>query len=375
MKGMTRLAAVVAAALLAGCGGDKPEPRTGDDAAKGDAKAPAETEKKKAAVQAKDRIVQWLGQEASAQVAAMGKELGAELGRELAADPRVLEEAEKLTSAILKDPKVKRELKKIEDKATSGFQKKLQLGWKALTSGGLDAFKKRVTDNTKRIAAAVVARYVKEHVVRDERFAATMKKFLPVLKLKGMVAAVTLQENMSPAISQKVFGIALKLAAAGDSARTAERVEAWIGRCDGHVESEIETLFGEVAELESVSAGLSGLVVEVLGHPTTRRELVEMVLSLTEDPTARGVMVEAYENAAFEKGDDRVRASIEKLVGLEVMDAELFAAMNRLADAPGAPEIIAKHLEQVSEDPALAKQVEQFVIRLISTCGDPTADG
>ncbi len=360
------LVSALALVFAAGCGGKKKGAKEGGV----DAGQPLDEAHEQAATKAKGKISQWLGDVAGARVSAMGKEFGKQLGLKISNDPEVLGKFQQLASAVLADKKVKQELKEIEDKATEGFSKKLTLGWKALTSGGIDAYKQKVTDNTKRVASEVIAAYVKEKVLKDERFAASLRKLVPVLKLKAMLAALSLQENMSPAVSKKVFVVALKLAASGDSAVTNQRVEEWTAKCDGHVEAEIESLFTRIAALDSLSKGIAGLVVEILGHETTKRELAQMVINLTKDKSARPVMVEAYENAAFEKGNAAVKASIEKLVALEAMDRELFAALDRIGNSPGGPAMIERHMTKVGEDPALAAEIEGFVIRLVSACGD-----
>ncbi len=367
---LARWFVLVAAALALSCGSKKPESKQPGDEA-GEKKTEAEKAEEPATVAAKDRIREWLGEQAAGRIGAKGKLLAKQIGLELAKKEKVRKEAEKLVSAVLKDKKVKRELDEIEAKATAGFTNKIKLGWKALQAGGIDEFKKKITNETKKIAAEVVSAYVKDELLKDERFAAALKEFVPALELQGKVAAATVQGNLSPQVSSKILGIALKLSASDDSAETAQRVEAWIERCDGHVESEVETLFEAVTELESIDEATSGLVVEVLGHATTKRELVEMVLALTEDKQARKVMTGAYENAAFEKGEAKVRASIEKLLDQEATERELFAALERLVQAPGAPAIIEKHLTIVAEDPELAAAIDEFIIRLISACGEP----
>jgi hypothetical protein len=360
------LVSVLALGFAVGCGcGSKKQ-----DAKEGGGDQPKDAAHEQAATKATSRLAAWLGEAASARVSELGKEFGRQLGQRLSGDPDVLKKFQDLASAVLADKRVKQELKSIEDKATEGFSKKVTLGFKALAAGGIDAYKKKVTDDTKRVASEVIAVYVKDHVLKDERFAASLKRFLPVLKLKGLLAALSLQENMSPAVSKKLFSVALKLAASGDSDVTNKRIEEWTSRCEGKVEQEIGTLFTRVTDLDTLSKGISGLIVEVLGHETTKRELAQMVINLSKDKDARPVMIEAYENAAFEKGDAQVKASIGKLVQLDVMDRELFAALERIGNAPGASDMIERHLTRVGEDPKLAAEIEGFVIRLVTSCGD-----
>jgi hypothetical protein len=121
-----------------------------------------------------------------------------------------------------------------------------------------------------------------------------------------------------------------------------------------------------------VYGAVRGLTLEVLKHPTTSREVTAMGTNLTKDKAVRSAMTKAYEKAAFEKGDKAVRASIEQIVALPKVDDELFATLDRLAGAEGAAGIIEKHLSKVSEDPGLATLVDDFIIGLLETCGDPT---
>ncbi|MBW2278537.1 MAG: hypothetical protein JRF63_13670, partial [Deltaproteobacteria bacterium] len=214
--------------------------------------------------------------------------------------------------------------------------------------------------------------WVREHLFKHERMAQTMQKFMPVLKLQGKVAAVSVEENLSPEAAKKILGIALRLVAAGDSAASAEKVEAWIGECEGHVQDEIEKFFSGVAGLKSLEKALQDLTVEVLSHKRTNDELTAMVYSLTKDKETRKAMTKAYEDAAFEKGEKKVRASLEKMMATPRVDEEVFAAMDRLAEAEGAGPIIEKHLAKVGEDPEMAELADQFILSLLETCGDPT---
>ena len=79
-----------------------------------------------------------------------------------------------------------------------------------------------------------------------------------------------------------------------------------------------------------------------------------------------------YDDAAFERGDKKVRESLEKMMATPRVDEEVFAAMDRLAEAEGAGPIIEKHLSKVGEDPELGKLADEFVLSLLETCGDPT---
>jgi hypothetical protein len=360
-------------ALAFACGTDKPKPKDGKKPAAdaGEAK-PTKDEDKPQVKSAKDRIAEWLGDAVTEKMSSLGSELGKEIGLKLATDEKVKEQISKLTKKILADKKVKKELDKIADKATEGFTKKLTLGWKALQAGGVSAYKKKVKENTTRIATEVIENWVREHLFKHERMAQTMQKFMPVLKLQGKVAAVSVEENLSPEAAKKILGIALRLAAAGDSAESAKKVETWIGGCEEHVQTEIEKFFAGVAGLKSLEKALQDLAVEVLSHKRTSDELSTMVYNLTKDKETRKAMTRAYEDAAFEKGDKRVRESLEKMMATPRVDEEVFAAMDRLAEAEGAGPIIEKQLTEVAEDPELGKLADGFILSLLETCGDPT---
>lgn len=368
-----RIALVSLVVLAFACGSDKPKPKDGKKpAADGGAAEAGPDENKPQVLSAKDQIAQWLGDTVTEKVASLGADLGKEIGVKLATDDKVKQQISKLTKKILNDKKVKKELDKIADKATEGFTKKLTLGWKALQAGGVAAYKKKVKESTTAIATEVIETWVQEHLFKHERMAQTMQKFMPVLKLQAKVAAVSVEENLSPKAAKKILGIALRLAATEDSTESAKKVEAWIGECEGHVEKEIDDLFRGVAGLKSLEKALQDLAVEVLSHKRTSDELTTMVYNLTKDKAARKAMTKAYEDAAFEKGEKVVRASLEKMMATPVVDEEVFAAMERLAAAEGAGPIIEKHLAKVGEDPELAKLAEEFILGLLETCGDPT---
>jgi hypothetical protein len=365
-----RIALVLVIAMAFACGNGKPKPKDGKP--KPDAGvAETDTAKDEQVKSARDRIAEWLGDAAATKIKGLGADLGKEIGAKLSSDPEVKKQITKLTKKILGEKKVKKQLDKIADKATEGFMNKITLGWKAIKAGGVKEYKKKVKENTTKIASEVIEEWVREHLFKHERMAETMKKFLPVLKVQGQVAAVSVQENLSPEASKKILGIALKLAAAGDSAETSKKVEAWIGECEGKVESEIEKLFVGVAELKSLEKALQDLAVEILSHKRTADELSTMVYNLTKNKQSRKAMVKAYDKAAFEKGDKAVRKSLEELMAVPVVDEEVFAAMERLAEAEGAGQIIEKHLAKVGEDPELGKLADQFILSLLETCGDP----
>ena len=369
-----RVIAVVAviAALAVGCGGKKTETKTPDKAkqeatANGGNPAAEQPETKEAEAQ----VTGWLGKQASAKAAELGSQLAAQLGFKLAENAQVAQQINNLIGTILKDKTVKAETDKIADKATSGFFNKAKLAWKAITSGGVDEYKKKVKDNTTRIATEVIEDHVKNVVMKDPRMAEVMKKFMPTLQLEAKIAAIPMQQNMSPEAAQKLLGLALKLSVAGKSKETADKVSAWSAKCDPHMVTALEKLFGEVAKLKSIETGFAALAVDVVGHPTTARELSVMMGNIMKDKDAHEAMTKAYENAAFDNGDKAIRTSIEKIVALPIVDNELFAALDRLAAAEGAGALMEKDFAVIGEDPEMAKLVDGFIVDLITTCGDP----
>ncbi len=157
----------------------------------------------------------------------------------------------------------------------------------------------------------------------------------------------------------------------GKSDETSKKVESWIQNCDGHVEEQIEKLFRGIADLKSVETALQGIVVSVVAHERTKTEFVSMMSNIMKDKDANKAMTKAYENTAFDKSENTIRASIEKIVKLPVVDNELFAALERLASAPGANGIMEKEMAGIGDDPEMAKLVDGFVVGLLETCGDP----
>ena len=337
--------------------------------------AKEEEGREQAVESAQERIKRWLGEELTQKVSELGKELGKNLGLKLAEDPAVIDKAEKLTQKVLKHKEVKKRLGKISDKATEGFAKKLTLGWKALTAGGVDAYKKKVKESTQKVAVEVLAVYLREGVLKDDRTAGLLKGFGPALKVQGKVTAVAVEENLSPVVSKKILGTALSIAAAGDRSDVAQRVDEWVASCQDPTQTEVERLMKGVGDLESVEEALRGLAIEVLEHERTKAALVDMAVKLIDDKEVNKVLVKVYEAAAFEKGDDIVKRRFEDVLSLTVVDTELFAAIERLAGAGGSAAMINRHAASVSQDPELAKLIERFIVNIFETCGDPTAAG
>ncbi len=355
---------------LLSCGGKQPTGAATDVAEPADEPEDA-GEDVDPVVSAQSRIKEWLGKDLTARLSSLGKELGKEVGLKLAADKKIVAKINGLSKVIFKDPEVKKQLEKIADKATEGFSNKLTLGWKALTSGGVDAYKKKVKADAQRVGVEVLTSHLKEHILKDERAAKLFKGFAPALKVQGKVAAVALQENLSPRVTKKILSIALRIAAEGDKAEVAARVEKWIKQCDDHAGEEVEKLLRAIAGLESIEVAVRDLAVEVVEHERTKKELSLLAKNLIGDADVNRGIVKIYKAAAFEKGDKEIRRHIVDTLNHPAADREIFAAMERLATAEGAAPMIGKHALKVSEDPELAELVEDFVLNVLETCGDP----
>ena len=366
----TRFLLVLMMTLAVSCGNKKPDAKGGGDA-KPDGEAAQKAEGEKETGEAKSQITNWLGKEAAEKISQLGGDLSKELGLKISNDEKVKAEIGKLTSKILKDKSVKKKTDKIADKATSGFLNKVKLGWKAIQAGGVDEYKKKVKEKTTRIAMEVISEHLDNEVMKDPRMAELIKGFVPILQLQAKITAISLTDNLSPVASKKILGIALTLSVTGKSNETGKKVEAWIQECDGHVEVQIEKLFRGIADLKSVETALQGVVVRVVAHDRTKTEFVTMMSNIMKDKNANKAMIKAYENTAFDKSEKAIRASIEKIVKLPVVDNELFAALERLTTAPGANGIMEKEMAGIGEDPEMAKLVDDFVVGLLDTCGDP----
>jgi hypothetical protein len=354
-----------------GCGSKRPqdtEPEKTEDGKKTEAEpAPSQDE---AVDEAQKRIRHWLSTDLSKKITQLGKDLGKEIGLKIAANQEVMAELKGLSKAVLKDPEIKPRLKEIEDRATKGFGNKLTLGWKALKSGGIDKFKAKVAADAQRVAVDVLTAHIKDHVLKDERLAALMKDFAPVIKIQAQIAAIALQENLSPKVTKKILGIALRITSAKNDPNVADKVDAWIKQCEGDEDAHIAKFVTNVSTLQSMDEAMSGLAVEVIGHERTKKELIQMMSALIDDNDVNAGLEKVYDAAAFEKGDAEIKKAMEAVVAMEAVDRELFATLGRLAAAEGAGPIIGKHLKVVAEDPNLAEIVEDFILGLLETCGD-----
>lgn len=356
------------------CGSKKPtesaEPKAGADTG---AEAEQAEDQKEAVESAKKKIQTWLSTDLAQKLSDMGKTLGKEVGLKLASNPEVMKKAKGLSGVVFKDKKVKADLKKIEEKATSGLGNKIKLGAKAIFKyKGIDNYKKKVGEDAQRVGTEVITAFIQEDILKDERTAALLKGFAPVVKMQGQIAAVSLQENLSPEVTKQLVGIAFRLVSAGKNPEMADRVDAWIHECESDVDPKIESLVQDVSALPSVEKAVLGLATEVLDHPRTKKELLALTNRLIADNGVNEGLVKVYEAAAFEKGDPAIQAAIEKVLALPVVDKEIFATLESLAGADGAGPMIGKHLTTVTEDPKLAAVVEDFVISVLETCGDPS---
>lgn len=365
---------VVACLLTLSCGGKQSKeqtPKTEPDTATEVGPNTADGRDQKVD-DAKKAIRNWLSTDIAVQVQELAKKMGKDLGSKLASDPEVLGSAKTLTGALLKDKSIKPKLDRIEEKATQGFTKKLTLGFKALKAGGIDEFKAKIGADAQRVGTEVLNAHIQNDILKDPRFSALLKEFSPVLKLQGQVAAIALQENLSPKVNSMILSMALRFATATGSDDVGTKVDNWIKTCDEDATARIETLLSDISALKSVHDAMRSLAKEVLTHERTKKELVQMFNKLLDNGEVNTALTGVYEAAAFEKGDDTIKTAMQKVLAIKIVDQELFASLERLAAAPGAGEIIGKHLQKVSDDPKLAMLVEDFIISILETCGDPS---
>ncbi|MDJ0762156.1 MAG: hypothetical protein QNJ97_04130 [Myxococcota bacterium] len=353
---------------LFSCGSKQP---TETGASELDSAGDAGPTEEEAVASAQTRIKDWLGKDLTARIALLGKDLGKNVALKLARDSEVAGEAKALSKRVFKDKEVKKQLEKVSDKATAGLGNKLTLGWKALQAGGIKAYKEKIRADARRVALDVLIEHIQNDVLKDERTAKLLKDFAPALKMQGKVVAVSVQEHLSAKVTKKVLAIALTISAAGDKAKMADRVEAWIERCEDHAKDEIEQLILDVAELPAVQQAVRSLALDVLTHERTEAELTVMARALLDDGDVNRALVRVYEAAAFEKGDAQIRSAIVNTISMPAVDTELFAAMERLATAEGAGPMMARHAASASEDPAMADLIEDFVVSVLEACGNP----
>lgn len=360
---------VPVALWLGACGSTPPKETTEPERTDTETLDTDEAEKKQAVENGTKQIRRWLSEDLSAKLKTSGKIHGKTLAKKIMENGEVMAKAKTLSSSVLKDELVKPKLDKVEDKATAGFGKKLTLGWKALKAGGIGEFKKKVSADATRVGIDVLNIHVKQGLMKDERADTLFKNVSLLLKVQGRLAAIALQENLSPKVTQKILSIALRLSAAGSNAKMAERVHAWISTCEADANEKIDRLLGDVVQLQSATTALSGLAFEVLEHPRTKNELATMVNTLLDDDTVNDGLTKVYEAAAFEKGDAAIQTAMESVLQLDMVDTAIFDTLTRLAAAEGAGDIIGKHLQVIGEDPKLAVIIEEFILSILDTCG------
>ncbi|MBN2716143.1 MAG: hypothetical protein JXX14_09840 [Deltaproteobacteria bacterium] len=320
--------------------------------------------------EAQSKIVKWLGSDAAEKVSEAGKKTAKKLADKMLESEQVTEAIGYLIAEVFKQEDVKKKIDKIADKATSGVKNKLTLLGKAIASGGVSDYKKKVKQRGTEVAREILAERVQNELLKDERMKDVIKKLIPMLKIQGQLATATIQGNMSPRVSQKLFTITLNLAVDGNSDKTAQKVEEWIANCEGHAEEEMVQLLKKVGKLKSLQKAMRGLAVDVLKHPRMVDELSQMTLRILEDDDAWDAAVDAYKSVALDSSEDEIREKMTALFELSVINDEIFNTLNVLAEAEGASAIIEEHLSSAAEDEKMATLVEEFLVSLLDTCGE-----
>ena len=362
MKIFRNIIIAVIILILAACGSKKP--KAGDATSTDDGAASAQQE------EAKSQIVRWLGEDAAKQVAEAGKKTAKKLADKILESEKVTEAIGYLISEVFKQKEVKKKIDKIADKATSGVKNKITLLGKAIASGGVSDYKKKVKQRGTDVAKEILEHRIQNELLKDERMKDVIKKLIPMLKIQGQLATATIQGNMSPKVSQKLFSITLNLAVEGSSEETSEKVSEWISNCEGHAEDEMVNLLKKVGKLSSLKKALRELAVDVLKHPRMVDELANMTLRILEDDEAWDAAIDAYKTVALDKEEEEISEKMTALFELPVIDDEIFNTLNVLAEAEGANDIIETHLAIVAEDEKMAQLVENFLVSLLDTCGE-----
>ncbi|MBN2340332.1 MAG: hypothetical protein JXX29_00120 [Deltaproteobacteria bacterium] len=348
---------------LAACGSKKPSTKTGED-------NDTDSETTIQQAEAKGKIEHWLGEAAAKKISKAAKKMAEDVAEKTVASEEVTEAISYLISEMFKQKDVKKKIDKIADKATSGVKNKLTLLGKAIISGGASDYKKKVTAKGTEVAKEILEERLQNEILKDERMNEVIRKLLPLITIQGKLAAATLQSNLSPKVSQKIFTLALTLSVEGKSDETAQKVEEWISQCEGYAEDEMADLLKKIGKMKSLQKAMQSLAVEVLKHPTMIKELAAMTLRILENDEAYDAAVAAYEYVALDKGEDKIKSKMQTLFELPVIDDELFRTLNLLAEAEGANAIIEKHLAIVSEDKEMAELIDDFLVSLLVTCGD-----
>jgi len=346
--------------VFASCGPAVPE-----------AEEPVEYEKKQsaAAEQAQEQIRKWLGESLSNRLEALGTGFAKEIGGKIAASRKVNKAAEKLGKTVLKDREVKKKLKSITSKATSGFSRKAVLLYKAMKAGGTDAYKDKVIDKTQTIAVDVITDHVKKSVLPDDRMSELLRDFTPAFRVQAEVSAMAVKDNLSPEVVERIRNLANSMSEGGDFQDVEEKVREWIGDCEEKTAGELEKFVEGFADLESVDRAIESLAVKVLFHRKTKDEIRFMLRRILRNREVEKSMVKVVELAAFEKGDSKVRAQLVKTVQLPVVNKQLFSTMKKLARSKGAMPIVEKHLAKATKDPGLAALIEKLIVNVLDRCG------
>ncbi|MCK9523923.1 MAG: hypothetical protein M0R76_12925 [Proteobacteria bacterium] len=347
-------------ALTAACGAKKP----------GKGKSKDTTAQSPEQEQAQSRIEKWLGEAAANRLTASVTAMSTKVAENAVADPSVQKSLEALVGMLFEEKPVKKRVDKVADKATVGLSNKLKLLGKALAAGGVTEYKRQIMVKTSKVAEGILAGHVRDNIMKDPRMSKVIARVMPVVSMKARLSAATLQSNLSPEMSQKIFGISIKLTVPGQADETSAKVEKWIAACDGHVENKLERLLLDIADLRSTHRAVTGLASEVMRHPSTKKELADMMARILDNQEAFDQSVVLYEQAAFDNGEKAIREAMEPLFKNPVVDQELFKTLEVLASAPGAGAIIEKHMQIVSEDKELARLIDKFLSNLLSTCGD-----
>lgn len=359
---------VVAFGLSLGCGSKRPKDKGLDDAGQADTTQPPEQERVE---QAKVTLRDYLGEQLATHIKSLGGELAKQVGATISGSAAVNEAANKLIKGLFEDPTIKPTIEQIADEATGGLGKKLSLGWKALTHGGADAYKTQVKEKAKTAAVSVLTEYAKTNILSGTKGGELLKGFGPALRISGAAGVAGLQENLSPRVTKKLLGIATRIAAETDKAQIASRVEAWLRNCESLTAKESEKLLRGMARLPTFDQALPGLAVEVLGHPTTQRELAAAFRVMLADTSVKRAITTVYEHASFDESEARIKSDIEATLAIPLVQDELYQALSRLTKAPGAGGIMARHVGVISEDPRFAALVEEFTLNVLEGCGDP----
>ncbi|MCU0663147.1 MAG: hypothetical protein MUC50_12585 [Myxococcota bacterium] len=349
-----------------GCGSKKPKSTD-----TGDKPATTQAEEQERVEQAKVKLQDFLGEKLAAHIKTLGGQIAKQASSKISGSAKVNEAAGKLTKDLFEDPTIKPTIEKIADDATGGLAKKLSLGWKALTHGGVDQYKAKVKEKARNAAVSVLTEYAKTHILAGEKGGELLKGFGPALRLTGAASVAGLQENLSPRVTKKILGIATRIAAQSDKAQIAERIEAWLAECESLTAKESEKLLSGMSQLPAFEKAVVGLAVEVLGHPTTKKELVIAFRAMLADDKVRQAITKVYEDASFNQSEDRIKADIEATLAIALVQEELYGALARLTGAPGAGGIMSRHVGLIAEDPRFAAMVEEFTLNVLEGCGDP----